>query len=120
MEKEIKKIKDLYGKIGRIPCPAFNFELVHFTGKGFSHLLRKGHIPRPLSDQMRRLSLLKYAREIVVESTEFDTHRKGTGIEFWTLYKIFRNKKITVVISQIKGEPKKFFSIMDRKSKNFP
>src|SRR3990167_3052443 len=64
-EKSKKKAKKIYTRIGRIPSPALNGEYVAFTSAGFSHLVRKGRIPRTRNEQKRRFVLLPYAESII-------------------------------------------------------
>lgn len=127
---EIKQqAKNVYSKIGRLPCPALGGEYVTFNRLGFSHLLRKGHVPRPKSEQKRRLFLLKYAEQIVknpkskiyFRQTEekYFINRHGQKIlttsiaKFWTFIEDVDNKKIKLVIRQLGSGQKHFLSIME-------
>ena len=132
---EIKlQAKKLYSKIGRVSCPAFGGDFVSFNRLGFSHLLRKGHIPRPKSEQKRRLSLLKYA-EVIVKNpkakiyfrqieAKYLINRHGQKIltaslvKFWTFIEEIDGKKIKLVIRQLGNGNKHFLSIMERRHKN--
>jgi len=38
-EKSKAKAQRIYKKIGRVPCPIFNNELVAFNRDGFNHLI---------------------------------------------------------------------------------
>ncbi len=49
-EKSKQKAKNIYTKIGRIPCPALDDEIVAFNSIGLKHLMRKGKDTRPRKD----------------------------------------------------------------------
>jgi hypothetical protein len=119
----IKKAKKEYKKIGFVKCPAFNNERVYFTRHGFHHLIRKGKRLRKIDEQIKRLGLLKYAPLIISSSKGFKDFNKNKELnnekikksaDFWSLSQIFNKIEIIVVIRQIKGSNKHFFSIMKR------
>lgn len=130
---EIKlQAKVLYSKIGRVISPALGNDFVYFNRLGFSHLLRKGHIPRPKSEQKRRLKLLRYAESIVknpkakiyYRQTEekYIINRHGQKIltnsiaKFWTFVEKIEGKEIKLVIRQLGDGNKHFLSIMEKGS----
>jgi len=127
---EIKQqAKKIYSKIGQIPCPSLGGEYVKFNRLGFNHLIRKGHVPRPKSEQKRRLLLLKHAEQIVknpkakiyFRQTEekYFINRHGQKIlttsiaKFWTLVETIEKKKIKLVVRQLGDGQKHFLSIME-------
>ena len=127
-EKSKKHAKSIYTKIGRIPCPAFDGELIAFTSNGFNHLIRKGRIPRTRNEQKRRFALVPYIEEIIknpraeitFRQTEekYTVNRHGQDIHitsianFWTFHSHLRGCNIKIVIKQIGGGQKQFQSIM--------
>jgi hypothetical protein len=126
-EKTKKLAKKIYSKIGRIPCPAFDGELISFTSDGFNHLIRKGRIPRTRNEQKRRFALIPYAEEIIknpqaitFRTTEekYNVNRHGKNIlvtstaNFWTFHAKIKECNIKLVIRQIHHGQKQFQSIM--------
>jgi hypothetical protein len=111
-KKFIKKTHESYRKIGSIPCPAFNGELVYFNRNGWKHLIRKGRIPRTQDEQLERLQLISKAPLLLNTSSKYHMHTielQGKSIaHFWS----FVNKnKITIIVRQINNGPRHFFSI---------
>ncbi len=115
MEKELR---EKYMKIGHVTCPALSNEKVYFSRKGFDHLTHKGRIPRSEADKRRRLNLFEYVIKIVSAAKTWTEYRQENNIEFWSIELKKNRRRIIVVISQIKGESKKFFSVMDKKHKS--
>ncbi len=127
-EKSKKLTKKIYSKIGRVPCPAFNGELVAFTSEGFNHLIRKGRIPRTRNEQKRRFALVPYIEgiiknpraEITFRQTEekYTVNRHGQNIKmtstanFWTFHARIKSSSIKVVIVQIGNGQRQFQSVM--------
>ncbi len=126
-EKSKKLAKKIYSKIGRIPCPAFNGELVAFTSEGFNHLVRKGRIPRTRNEQKKRFALIPYIEEMIknpqtitFRQTEekYTVNRHGKNIlmtstaNFWTFHNNIKDCNIKLVIRQIHHGQKQFQSIM--------
>ena len=128
-----KNRRDFYKNIGRAWCPALN-DYVAFTSAGLRHLIRKGGKRRSNSEQARRFLLLPYAKEIVESSAVEVVHGKDKIIradkrhgatvlirshaDFWTLTKTYGDTAITVVVRQLAGKEKHFFSIYNAKPKN--
>lgn len=108
-----KEAWDFYSKLKPISCPALSYEKVIFTGVGFNHILRKGNVPRIKQDQMRRFRLLRYVPAVLQSKTASVSVRENKHVRFWTIADQVGEKIIKVVISQFKGGPKYFFSIMD-------
>ncbi len=57
-----RRVKEFYARIGSVWCPASN-DYVSFKSAGLRHLIRKGKMPRPERDQMRRFFSLKVCGE---------------------------------------------------------
>lgn len=128
-EKAKQKAKAIYAKIGHIPCPAFRGEIVAFTSEGFSHLLRKGRVPRTRSEQKRRFHLISYVGQIIKNpravilyerrETKTIANRHGDNItvrsiaDFWTFVETINRCRIKVVVRQLREKgTKHFFSVM--------
>ena len=121
----VKESYESYKKIEYVECPAFNCEKVFFLKRGFRHLIWKGTKLRSIEEQMERLSLLKYADVIIKTSQNFKDFNKNkilyksnSKIDFWSFNKVLNNDEIIVVVRQIQGNPKHFFSIMKRDKKH--
>ena len=122
------KAKKAYSKIGQIHSPALSGEYVAFTSKGFTHLIRKGHNPRPRSEQVRRFLLIPYAEQIIKNpkatilyrssETKYYINRHGQKIltssiaHFWTFVESINGRRTKVVVRQLNQGQKHFFSIM--------
>jgi hypothetical protein len=115
----IKKSRRRYGIMRHIRCPAFNYEMIHFTDKGFKHLMYKNGIPRSKNEQAKRMRLIPRARIILEKSNEYNEFREirqmNSIIRFWAFEQIVGTKSIRVVVRQINTEPRHFFSVMSGK-----
>ncbi len=121
-KKFIKESHEEYKKIGYVVCPAFNNERIYFNKKGFRHLIWKGTKLRDVSDQVKRITFLKYAPRILSSSYSFKDFDKNKydnpSVHFWSFIKIINSIKIVVLIRQVKDGPKHFYSIMERDEKH--
>ncbi|MES3031276.1 MAG: hypothetical protein V4697_02580 [Patescibacteria group bacterium] len=111
----IKKHYAEYKKIGHVECPAFDGEKVYFNRHGFRHLVRKGHYLRDIEEQIERLQLLVHAPSVVGSSKKFRDFNKNKSegnANFWSFIQTHQDIKIIVVVRQMKGGTKHFFSIM--------
>jgi len=122
-----KWAKKFYKKIGRIPCPALANEIVTFNNRGFNHLIRKIKI-RSRKEQKRRFLLLINAENIIKnpkatiiyreEKSKSKVKRHGVKVlqtslnKYWTFIYQKGAKRIKLVIRQINGGVKHFYSIM--------
>ena len=127
-DKSKERAKKIYKNIGIILSPALGGSEVLFSSIGFTHLLRKGRIPRPRNEQKKRFTLLEYAESIVrnpeakivykeqERKVEIDRHGekliKTSKICFWTFIEKIEDCNVKVVISQVDAGKKHFFSIM--------
>lgn len=125
-----KRAKKIYSKIGRIPCPFFSGEMVAFNSRGFTHLLRSGSHRRPVSQRLIRLSLVEHVEAIVkndngdvtVEFRQYEidrvVNRSGVKIleknpaKSWGFKTKIAGSEVKLVIVQVEGKQKEFFSIM--------
>ena len=113
----IKKSYKNYKKIGFVECPAFCNEKIYFNKVGFNHLLWKGKKLRKPEEQVRRISLIPKATEIIGSSIVYLHYRKdikllGNGLvsnaNFWSL----SSKGVRVTIRQTNNGRKCFLSVM--------
>ena len=115
----IRKARQEYRTIGCTPCPAFGNEPVYFTPKGFKHLVFKNGSYRPVSDQKRRISLLRKAVYILKSSKSFFAYRNiqssKSMIHLWSFMKECDDIEVIVVVEQIDKGRKIFLSVMDRR-----
>jgi len=130
-EAAVAKAKQIYSKIGRIPCPLFNGEFVVFNRHGFTHILRRGKLIRPKAQRLIRLRLIEFAETIIKTpdgsvTVEFRdeyeiervVNRFGKKIlekrkaRSWGFVRVVDDSKITIVVGQIDGGQKEFLSIM--------
>ena len=124
-----KQTVELYNSFGKICCPALGNELVHFTSKGFNHLVYKTKKkPRDLRVQIMKFELLGKAKFIIEKSTTFQEYeeyfdylpvekfgKKGyenTTVRCWGLVAIVKKFRVKVVIRQIGNGKKEFYSVI--------
>lgn len=124
-KKQKLEARELYKKIKFVSCPAFDNQPVNFTRVGFDHLIWKGRSERNRAEQVRRFQLLKYAKDIISNPNATILYRREnkeglSPADFWQFVEIIRGRKIKVVIRQIDGGNKHFFSIMAGKTKKSP
>ncbi len=117
----IKEAREEYKKIGYVECPAFSGERIYFNRHGFRHLIWKDKDYREISEQVYRLSLLKYAPYILSNAKEFNDFNKNKVfkyqdnlVNFWSFADVVDNMKIIVVVRELAGKGKHFFSIMTK------
>ena len=113
-ENSYKKAKyqaeKFYKKIGYVWCSALHDHVV-FNRAGFRHLMRKGKIWRPKSEQKRRFALLPFVEMIIENPAAHFTTRQGSNVTFWSFSKQDNNERITLIIRQVGNGKKHFFSI---------
>ena len=126
-EKSKKKAKKIYSRIGQVNCPALDGVVV-FNSKGFTHLMRKGRVPRPKNEQKRRFVLISHAEKIIKnpkadinfrqKEIKYKVDRHGedrlitSTANFWTFREQIKDCVVKVVIIQIENKQKQFLSIM--------
>ncbi len=112
----IRKYKKIYNDIKVVESSIFNNEKVYFNQKGFRHLIMKEGKYRTHSEQIRRVILVPYIKDVISTSEFIDSNRLTLDIEFWSMSKNINGQKITVIIKQRIGDGKKYFvSIMNKK-----
>lgn len=111
MEEEIRVAKEKYVRIKILKCTALN-ESVHFTGSGFTHLLRKGGKERIPSDIFRRLKLFNHVSEIL-EKGVLKEQRIKNGWVFTTVQLQIEKRLVKVILKKGSKAPLHFFSVMD-------
>ena len=109
------KSKKLYYSIGFLISPALNLEKVYFSHDGLKHLLMKNNKYRTIKDQIRRLKLLTFVIDIISNSKKFDKYRIINNTQYWSLYKHYKNKTVTIIIRKLGDQKIQFYSIMDKK-----
>jgi len=130
-EKSKRRAKDIYTKIGRIKCPALGNDYISFSRSGFNHLVRKGRIPRTRNEQKRRFVLVPHIEKIVKnpeakifykqEIVKYKTNRHGEDVlieskaDFWAFVENIKSCSVKVIIRQLNGRDKHFFSVMGDK-----
>ena len=114
-EEAKKCAKAFYEEIGIVKTSALGGAKVVFTSAGFNHLLRRGRKFRPKSEQMKRLSLLRYARAILTDPGASVRHRKlrkQALVQYWSFTKHFDGQRVKLIVRQIGAGQKHFYSIM--------
>jgi hypothetical protein len=114
-QKIAQTAKELYKKVGIVQCSSLN-DTVTFNNVGFKHLVRKGGIPRPKSEQKRRFELLQYAKPIIKNPNAKIQYRIAGNTKFWAFTDKTPSGAVTVVVRQIQNRKKHFFSIFKQKS----
>jgi hypothetical protein len=119
----------LYQKVGKIPCPAFENDLVYFSAEGFNHLVYKdSRTERLKQDQITKFKQLDRAVELVRLTTTYQEyeerlldvwvkrHKKRAQetklVRYWGLIAIIRRSKIKVIVRQIGDGQKHFWSVI--------
>jgi hypothetical protein len=126
--KAKEKAKKTYSGIGAIKCPALGGDHIFFGRFGFNHLIRKGRIPRTRNEQKRRFTLIPHIEKILKNPKAIIVYRKETIKEkvdrhgqkiliesvahFWAFVEKIEDCNVKVVIRQLEGGDKHFFSIM--------
>lgn len=115
------KTKAYYFSLGKIRCPVFNNEEIHFSRHGFEHLIRKGGKLRSAQEQTRRLFLVRH----VVACVKYGTLKESRVVKkyingeevsmyFWSIIHKQPKRTIVVVIIQHNNKPKQFLSVVNR------
>ncbi len=112
-----KEAKEFYATIGSVLCPVLGGETVVFNMAGFRHLTRKGGMRRSKKDQERRFALLPYASSIISYPHTSVISKSAGNATFWILQAERDERIVTVVIRQLIGGRKHFFSIFSGKKK---
>jgi hypothetical protein len=135
MQDPAKEAREDYNKIGRIWSVALN-DYISFNNVGFQHLIRKGKAPRSPRQQIKRLTLIPYATEVILKPSQPVTLREeekyspikrdgiemmiNTHVRFWAFHANIENKNIRVIVRQINNGHKHFFSIFEEDKQKRP
>jgi len=124
-----RQAEDLYKTFGKIKCPVFKDNYIHFTSEGFNHLVyRIKKQERDKSVQILRFELLSKAKQLVEVSTtiqEYEEYFRQIEVRRYKakqtinikvrdvgLFGIIKGFRIKVVIRQVGNGEKKFHSVI--------
>ncbi|MFA5773438.1 MAG: hypothetical protein WC908_02065 [Candidatus Paceibacterota bacterium] len=109
----LEKAKIIYSKNNEIYCPYFH-QKITLNSDGFNHLQYKSNrMPRNVSAQIRKLTLLKKAVEIIPKIGTLQEYRTGVEkvdkkgkdnffktkpVEYWGFHAILNDKKCKLII----------------------
>jgi hypothetical protein len=129
-ENYIKTKEDarkLYSSFGSIKCDALGGQSVYFTSEGFNHLIYKNKRERSKNDQFMRLKVLDLAKRILDITTTYQEYEEvlqnilvkvkkhkeysSIPVKYWGFIAIIENKKLRVVVKQIRGGRLQFWSV---------
>jgi len=131
-EKEFKEIKErgevLYKSLDKIYCPYFK-DKVTFGADGLSHLkFKRREKSRPEQDQYMRFKLIQLAPEVlrashtlqgIFETRKFERischNRKDIimkSVKYYEFIAVIKRNRIKVIVKQIEGGNKFFWSII--------
>lgn len=127
-EKVRNEAKRFYDTIGEVDCPYFR-EKISFNVAGLKHLkFKSDKVARIRSDQYPRLKLLRFAPEIIMlsrtiqgvwETKHFERIRINNRTEtllkpvvYYEFIAVIENVRIKVIIKEINGGQKFFWSII--------
>ncbi len=117
-EKLRDDAQDFYRRIGRIVCPAFSEDVIHFPSEGFNHIVFKSaRTERERSSQILRFKLLPLAVDLIKLTTTFQEFEetvqefqvktrkkkvtKSKRVRYWGLIAIIQGRKIKVILRKI-------------------
>jgi len=128
IERTKTEARQKYDAIGKIKCPYFGGEEVHFNSEGFEHLIFKTwNKTRSLTEQYTRLRLLPLVALIIKRSgtlQEYDeknifVRHQSSGrwtkvmklARYYIFIAIIRDLRMKIIIREVDGERKKFYSV---------
>ena len=103
-------------QIVRVSCPKLNASIA-FNRIGFRHLIRKGGVRRPRGEQKRRFALLRYAPGIISNPRANVVLRTKGRAHFWMFQEERGGRMVKVIVRQLRGGKKHFYSIFSGKKK---
>ncbi|MEK7172386.1 MAG: hypothetical protein AAB723_03680 [Patescibacteria group bacterium] len=126
--QQIKETAEkFYKDMSRLFCPVFN-EPVIFNSDGFNHLIYKKGGERAKDDQITKLKLLPFAKEIVGVTTTYQEYDEGlihiqrkkfkkkvdesAKVKYWGLVAIIKNCRVKVIVRQVGNGQKHFYSVI--------
>lgn len=126
---QIKELAEIYYKsVESVKCPYFNGERVYFNTGGFEHIsFKKRDKPRARKDQYNRFRLLPLAVSTIKKSGTIQEYeerklwishkpKKGSNktlklVKYYIFISVINNLRLKVVIREIKGSQKNFWSV---------
>jgi len=129
LKELLEKTKILYTKNSEIYCPYFQ-QKITLSSDGFNHLqFKPNRMPRNVNAQIRKLTLLKRALEIIPKIGTLQEYRiklekigekgrdnffKTKNVQYWGFHAILQDKKnkLVVVLKQIGDGKIIFWSVM--------
>ncbi len=128
--KVLEKAEKEYKEIGQVRCPYLE-DIVHFNSEGFQHILyKKGTIKRNEQDQYVRLCLLPLAKKVISRSHTLQQYYQERRFErvqsnskwnhemklvkYYAFMAIINNALIKVIVKEIEGRNKNFYSIIPK------
>ncbi len=122
------KAEAFYTLIGPVHCPYFG-EKIAFNSKGIKHLkFKSDEVARPRQDQYSRLKLVHLAPEVLKQSRTLQgiwhtkrfemqkTHSRWERVlkevSFWEFIAVLNNVRLKVIIKQVVGGEKHFWSVI--------
>jgi len=104
MQKDYEEIvadaRRNYFSIGFLVCPVLGNKVIYFTENGFRHFIFKGRLMRRRSEQMRRFSLMKYIRKIIVSD---DSCVVGRRLIRKVTYIAIENSFVRIIVREDRG-----------------
>ncbi len=111
----LERSRLFYKTIGSIKCRDLDNHNVHFGVSGFTHLLMKDRKFRPIKEQIRKLSLIKYIPETINASSAIIEKRViNRDVTYTSISAKIHTKEIKVIIRKYANGGYHFWSIMDK------
>jgi hypothetical protein len=127
----LEKAEKDYKAIIKVKCPYLNNEDVHFNSEGFQHIFyKRGSIKREKSDQYIRLCLLPLAKKVIsrshtlqqfYEENRFERVQSNSQwksemklVKYYAFIAIINNALIKIIVKEIQGRNKNFYSIIPK------
>ena len=125
----VEKARTVYTQRSELYCPYFGYKIA-LTSDGFNHLQHKpNRQPRDVTAQIRKLTLLKRALEVIQKTGTLQEYReqiekvgkkgksgffKTKKVRYWGFHAISENKqrKIKVIVRQVGDGKIMFWSVM--------
>jgi len=116
-----ESLKEFYRAVKRMWCPALSDHII-FDKNGLRHLIGKGKIIRPKSEQKRRFRLFRFVPEILSDPNADYVceikHIDEKPVRYWVFNKLVDGLLIRVVIKQTPNGKKRFLSVYEKKQKS--
>ena len=129
-EQVRKTAEGNYKSIGKVKCPYLDDD-VHFNAEGFEHILyKKWDTPRSKQEQYTRLKLLPLAVKVISQSHTLQEYNENKTfirvqsnskwnkelklLRYYIFMAIINNVLVKVVVREIEGRNKNFYSIIPK------